>query len=45
MWRSGDRAACTIVASFASAISGVVIGRIENVPKPQSGLRNTRSAP
>jgi hypothetical protein len=33
-----------MAAILADAISVVFIGRFENVPNPQSGLRNTRSA-
>ena len=39
-----SRAALAIADTFAAAISAVFIGRFENVPKPQSGLRKIRSA-
>ena len=38
-----SRAALAIADTFAAAISAVFIGRFENVPKPQSGLRKIRS--
>ena len=41
---SYERAASTIALSFLKATSELFTGRFENVPKPQSGLRNTRSA-
>ena len=34
-----SRAALAIAGTFAAAISAVFIGRLENVPKPQSGFR------
>ena len=34
-----SRAAATIAPTFAAAVSQVFIGRLENVPKPQSGFR------
>ena len=39
-----SRAAATMAATLADAISSVFIGRFEKVPNPQSGFRNTRSA-
>ena len=38
-----SRAAATIAPTFAAAVSQVFIGRLENVPKPQSGFRKIRS--
>ena len=36
-------AAITIDSSFLLAVDASLIGRLENVPNPQSGFRNNRS--
>jgi hypothetical protein len=38
-----SRAAATIAPTFAAAVSPLLIGRLKNVPKPQSGFRKIRS--
>ena len=38
------RAAATMAFIFRVAISALLTGRLENVPKPQSGFKNSLSA-